>query len=214
MTKETFLSILNLAESKLVGIDLTGGGEPTLHPAFEYIVDKLMESYEKRRFSYNHITGVGLVTNGVEVPMLNYFMTQIVDRDDNCWIRVSLNDKKPSDALVELFHTYPNRIGLSLVYDGADERSFGQAARNKALLGNVAKIVRMIPYNDLTTPSNIITPKSCYGRKFVKIFSPDGVEQYCCLARGLEGEPPKFCPKDCRWENVNPEDAFKCNPFT
>ena len=215
METPIFLDILTSARVHRCGMVLTGGGEPTLHPAFEYIVDKCTEALHKGMENWLNpgLLGLGLVTNGVEVANVNYFMTHI-NPDDNAWVRISLNDRKPSDGLVELFHTYPKRIGLSLIYDAQNEASFGQAARNRKLLEPVAKFIRMIPFHDLSIPSKIMTPKECYGRKFLKIFGPNGVEQYCCLARGKDGEPPKFCPQNCRWEEVNPEDAWKCNPYT
>lgn len=63
----------DFAEMGVKGIQLTGGGEPTVHPQFGEVLDEI----RKRRIPY------GLITNGV---LLHRF-----DVSDAAWLRISID---------------------------------------------------------------------------------------------------------------------------
>lgn len=66
----------DFAEMGVKGIQLTGGGEPTVHPQFGQVLDEI----RKRRIPY------GLITNGV---LLHKF-----DVSDAAWLRISIDAAK------------------------------------------------------------------------------------------------------------------------
>lgn len=194
------------------GVVLTGGGEPTCHPNFIDAVDYLFSEF----YGKSHIPGIGLVTNGVLVGHIDYFMKQIKDPQDNVWVRISQNDRPISYRLLELMKQYQNQIGISIVYDPNKIESINQANSNAEILKPLAKFIRIKERDPLNIPSTRCTPSKCIGRRFVYIVGPNGKQQFCCLARGRDGNPPDFCTDRCS-SLLTKEDidkAWSFNPFT
>lgn len=201
------------------GIVLTGGGEPTCHPNFLDAVDYLFSEFydNDTNQSQYHIPGIGLVTNGILIGHIEYFIKQIkILEEDNVWIRISQNDRPISYRLLELMKKYPNRIGISIVYNPDKIESINQANSNAEILKPLAKFIRIKERDPLNIPSTRCTPPKCIGRRFVYIVGPNGTQQYCCLARGRDGNPPDFCSDKCTHLLMNEDlkKAWKFNPFT
>lgn len=229
MNMGIFTRILISATYNNIGIVFTGGGEPTEHPDLIRFVQMATSFVAKPFMRFDRITqisdyipGIALVTNGTHLDVIDKIANIMFGNMDetklthypglhNAWIRISLNERPVTKLLKDLLEKYPKKIGISMVYCNEDERLTMEEKRSD--LTN-AKFIRIEPLNELTIQSKTQTPERCIGRLFVKIFNPYGEEQYCCLARGLHGEPPAFCVKDCRWEPVDLDKIWDWNPFT
>ena len=191
---ESLIRLVDDALGKDLGVTFAGGGEPTLHPRFRDVIKHAIPAI-----------GIGLVSNGTLVDEIRFYLETTKDHK-NSWVRLSLNDRPINDGLRKLFNDYPNRIGISIIVEH-EELSYPAEE-----LAPLAKFIRK------TTPHNIVPngmrPEDCIGRKFHKIFEPDGTVAWCCQARGRGGAPPEFCFDDCRWSKVDIEEAWKGNPWT
>jgi MoaA/NifB/PqqE/SkfB family radical SAM enzyme len=108
MSMETFEKEIGLAIDHKYGVVFTGGGEPTLHPQFEEMVNVC-----SRLVNEGSIPAFSLVTNGILHEKARYFIEHT--SEPQSWIRISVNYRKTSEELVKLFHDYPKRIGLQLI---------------------------------------------------------------------------------------------------
>jgi len=185
------------------GIELTGGGEPTLHPKFKGYLDFII-----KRMGIDYIPSLGFVTNGTNMDAVRYYVENTTDPP--CWIRVSLNDRD-NDELLDLMKKHPKRIGISLVYGSGDE--YVKCLSNLKKFERLAKFVRLRESMKFI-PHPTMTPQACKGRLFVNQFEPDGTLAWCCNSRGLNGKPPEFCPKDCWAAKVDLDKIWKYNPFS
>ena len=205
MNTKVFFRELDIAIKNGYGIVFTGGGDPTLHSHFEDYVNMVVDYLNQ-----GLIPSFALVTNGIESEKARYFIEHT--SEPKSWIRISLNYRKPSEALVKLFHDYPKRIGLQLIYGNEDERILCE--QNKRLLGDFSKFVKMNHANHYDIPHSKTHPNNCIGRKMHRVVESDGVVAYCCQARGMQGGFPAICPVECRWADIQLEDAWEWNPFT
>jgi hypothetical protein len=203
MSCDTFSRILEEAATNHLGIVFTGGGEPTLHPNFKTFCQSVMNLVNK-----GLIPQMGLITNGAKWDVVDWYLGNT--SDPPAWVRISVNAWAIDDELKRLLKQYPNRIGISIIYDSSEKQ---KATDNHFDLsyGFKPKFIRMKEAHDFDHPTR--DPESCLGRKFVKIYETDGSEPYCCLGRGLNGKPPKSCPSGCPW-NFDIQDAWKHNPFS
>jgi hypothetical protein len=214
MNSDLFINILKEAEKKNIGIVFTGGGEPTLHPLFKEILSLAINSNKKQL-----IPRIGLISNGgLDFSNIEWYLknTEWFWENSNIystWVRISVNYWNIHPKLKELLKQYPNRIGLSIIYNEYDYQQTNAAKFNYEYLNEnfKPKLIRMKPCHDFGHPT--INPLDCQARKFVKIYETDGSEPYCCLSRGMKRLPPKICPSGCPW-NVKTEDAWIYDPFS
>lgn len=205
MSWHTFLSEIDLAIQNKYGVVFTGGGEPTLHPDFEQMVDHCVDLILN-----NKIPSFALVTNGIEVDKARYFIERT--SEPRSWIRISLNYRNPSEALVKLFHDFPKRIGLQLIYGDNDELK--KCEQNKKLLEPYSKFVKLNHANHYDIPHPKTNPQNCIGKNMHRVVESDGTIAYCCQSRGMQGGKPMICPFECRWAGIDLEKAWEWNPFT
>ena len=203
MDRATFESAVLMARNANVGIELTGGGEPTLHPDFKDYIRFILD-----HMGINDIPTLGFVTNGTNIDAVRWFVENTTDPP--CWIRVSLNSRD-SPELFGLCKEYPGRIGISLVYEGTTEMR--KCSKNKMKYLPYAKAVRFRRAMKFI-PHKTMTPDKCQGRKFVKHYEANGDIAWCCNSRGNNGLPPKFCPESCVWSQVDLNKIWKYNPFS
>jgi hypothetical protein len=201
MSEFVFKHFVDEAYDLELGIELTGGGEPTLHPRFKEYLDYIIDSMPR-------IPALGLVTNGANMDNVRYFVENT--KDPPCWIRVSLNDRD-NDELLELMKEYPKRIGISLVY--GNRKEWDKCCMNAIKYDSYAKFIRLRKAMEFE-PHPTMTPQKCKGRLFVKQIECDGTMSWCCNSRGLNGKPPEFCPKDCWATKVDLDGVWKYNPFS
>lgn len=207
MDPNIFSDCLDYACAQQLGIVFTGGGEPTLHPKFREYCQNVIDLVHDKQ-----IPQMGLITNGgKDFSDVEWYLQNTVDPP--AWIRISVNYWAIPNKLKELLTNFPNRIGLSIIYNEYDYHQSNAAKFNNEYLSEnfKPKFIRIKPCHDFGHPT--INPLDCQARKFVKIYETDGKEPYCCLARGLNGQPPKICPNGCPW-NVNIQDAWRYNPFS
>jgi len=179
-----------------VGVEFCGGGEPTLHPDFNYIMAQALPA-----------VGIGLVSNGTNIPAIRYYL-DITARHRNAWVRLSFNERPINKEIFDLFVDYPRRIGISIVTNNLDK--IYPADR----LASLAKLIRRKVPGIFTIPSVSMTPDKCTARHFDKVIEVDGTVAWCTLARGLAGKPPTSCPAACRWLCVDIPKAWRQNPCT
>jgi len=207
MDERLFHSILDEAVYHKWGIVFTGGGEPTLHPQFKDFCSEVWLLCKQKK-----IPQMGLITNGgLNLDLIEWYLLQT--EDPPAWVRISVNYWNIPPKLKDLLIRFPNRIGISIIYNEYDYDQSNAAKFNFEYLSEnfQPKFIRMKPCHDFDHPT--IDPLTCQGRKFVRIYETDGKKPYCCLARGLNGQPPKVCPSGCPW-NVNLQEAWKFNPFS
>ena len=203
MTFDLFMQLVYKAIREHCGILLSGGGEPTVHPEFQRMVN-FLDAIQP--------LGIGMLTNGVDTENLAYYCAKLLQKP-NTWVRISLNDRLLTPDLEDLINQYPNQIGFLMTYTRDDLHSQQQAKHNLDLL--YPKAVRYVTMR----PSTLWEPipafqEKCIGRKFVRVFEPDGTEAFCHLARGLEGKPPATCWACCKFYKVHMDDLWRVNPFT
>lgn len=204
MSWDMIKGFINQAIYNDCGIELSGGGEPTLSPYFMGVVDLL---------SLLKPLGVGLITNGTQYEMIRYYCEKLSPLR-NTWIRISLNNRQIMPELLELIEQYPNYIGFSLV---ATEKTYDQCMMNQEeLLKYPVKYVRLRKANtgQLAVGPHQMTPYLCQARKFVKLIEPDGTEAYCCHARNLKGAMPLACNQNCKFINADLAQIWALNPWT
>ena len=211
MEKSLFMRILDEAMDKRIGIVLTGGGEPTLHPDFKEFVDIIINWIQRKQ-----LLGFGLVSNGgTDWQNVQYFLEKtkflFSERKVSIWLRISVNAFPISMHLIELIHNYPKRVGISLIYDTPQEFHLCEANKLELEKHPVEFIRGPKKCHDWSTPT--VNPVNCMGRKFHKVFETLGNVPYCCLSRGLGHEMPKVCPEGCPW-NMNFDSLWEANPFT
>ena len=180
-----------------IGVVFSGGGEPTLHPNFQDIIKHATKCL-----------GVGLVSNGTNPAKIREYL-EVTKRHPNSWVRLSLNERPIDDKLRKLFEEYPSQIGISIIDPEADTPGVAYPAEELAPL---AKFIRRKTPSD-ETPIKM-SPRECVGRRFETVYEVDGTIAWCCHARGLKGKPPPFCFRDCRWSQVDFDDAWGENPWT
>lgn len=205
MTLTVLVRELCLAAKNGYGVDLTGGGEPTLHPDWEEFVDLSVGMLDA-----GIIPSVNLVSNGILADKVRYFVERT--KEPKSWVRLSINDRKITDKHIQLFKDFPGRIGLSLIYGNEKEKE--GCERNKEILGQYAKFVRMKAATVYTEVHPTITPETCVGRFLHRLVESDGTIAFCCQSRGLEGKPLKECPKMCRWADYDLDKFWEMNPFS
>lgn len=186
--------IIHDAIEKNIGVSFTGGGEPTLYPQFSDAIKEALPC-----------VGLGFVSNGTNPDKIHEYL-EITKDHKNSWVRLSLNDRPINDGLRKLFADYPGRIGISIV---AEDIARIYPAEE---LIPLAKLVRKKVPNSIVPVK--MTPQECVGRKFVKVWEPDGTIAWCCQARGMKSSPPKHCIEGCRWVVVDLKKAWEANPFT
>lgn len=189
--------LIDKAFALKIGVVFSGGGEPTMHPNFKSIIEYAVKCI-----------GVGLVSNGTDPVKVREYL-EATTGHKNSWVRLSLNARPVSDDLRRLFEEYPGRIGISIIDIDAGIAGVKYPAET---LTNLAKFVRRKPPSK-EVPTKM-TPQECIGRKFETVFEVDGTVAWCCQSRGRNGRPPDFCFGDCRWSEVNLEDAWRGNPWT
>jgi len=216
MNVNDYFHNIEKAGKKGWGVVLTGGGEPTCYPKFWDAIDVLFAAFYNVDPERKLLPGIGLVTNGILIKEIELFMSKIKDPQDNVWVRISQNDRPISYRLLELMKQYQNQIGISIVYDPNKIESINQANSNAEILEPLAKFIRIKERDPLNIPSTRCTPSKCIGRRFVFIVGPNGKQQFCCLSRGRDGNPPDFCSDKCTHllmkEDI--DKAWSFNPFT
>jgi MoaA/NifB/PqqE/SkfB family radical SAM enzyme len=93
----------------VLGMELTGGGEPTLHPQIDEVIE----------YAYNKGLKVGICTNGSRLKKVkNWHMVS--------WARLGMyswDEKKPYEYHLEVFEGLDIEISAAYVWDGATETS-------------------------------------------------------------------------------------------
>lgn len=110
LTLEQMKSAINqFADLGVLGMEFTGGGEPTLHPE----LDKAIEHAYKRGLK------IGICTNGSKLRKVkNWHMIS--------WVRLGMyswDEKKPYRYHLEVFDGLDIEISAAYVWDGATETS-------------------------------------------------------------------------------------------
>lgn len=204
MSFDLAMDIIDEAITHQWGIVFTGGGEPTLHPDFQKICQVVIDLVNN-----GLLPQMGLITNGgKDWKNVEWYLEHTTDPP--AWVRVSVNYWTIAPELKVLLKKYPNRIGISIIYDNNNEdQLFGAIYNDEELEEYPIKFSRVKSAHDMIHSTR--DPLTCQARKFVKIYETDGSQPYCCLARGFKGQPPKICPKGCPW-NVDINSAWKFNP--
>lgn len=125
-----FLVKIMLKESVLA-VELTGGGEPTLHPNIEQLIIELTMAN----------ISVGLITNGLTLDNIS---EDIIERLR--WIRISINGILDTGiSYIKKLTSGPD-IGLSYVLSDRDEDSFDDLINvGKIAKKSKAKYIRVVP---------------------------------------------------------------------
>lgn len=197
MRTKLVYQIIDKAYRRNIGVSFTGGGEPTLHPNFKEII-----TYARK------CIGVGLVSNGTYSDQIREYL-EIMKGHNNYWVRLSLNDRPLNKRLEQLFRDYPGKIGISIVSIAANYSNISFPAED---LKRYAKFIRRKTPSDETP--NLMDPEDCVGRKYERVYEPDGTVAWCCHSLGAKGKPPKHCFDDCRWSKVHLDEVWKENPWT
>ena len=196
MYYDIFLKLWEECRMNDCGIVLSGG-EPTLHPDIRAIMHKC-----------DQLLGFGIVSNGTNIDMINYFMDQC--DNPNRWIRISINDREIDPEMFNCAKYYPKRIGFSFIWESDEERV--KCEWNARILEPYAKFCRVRKSFDYAHPVPDWDGIQCWGRKFSKKIKPDGSEMYCCHAEN--NNPMRKCPPECRWVKMNAKNVWDLNPFT
>ena len=189
------------------GVTIVGGGEPTIHPKWEEYIDEGCKYLES-----GLISGFNLVTNGLAIDKVKYFLDNTSEPDS--WVRISVNDQPiKKNGILQLFKDYPGRIGASIITSGV--KAYIKGLKNCFILNEYAKLIRFKRPMDFKHKIKDFSPADCQGRKLARIVEADGNIAYCCQSRGFDGKPrPDACPEGCRWAPVTKEFALKQNLYS
>ena len=108
LTKEQMIKAVDqFAELGVLGMEFTGGGEPTLHPDLDFMIE----------YIYNKGIKIGMVTNGSRLRKVkNWHMVE--------WVRIGMYGfDEGYDYDLSVFDGLPTRISAAYVWDGALETS-------------------------------------------------------------------------------------------
>lgn len=93
----------------VLGMEFTGGGEPTLHPKLDEVIE----------YAYNKGLKIGICTNGSRLKKVkNWHMLS--------WVRLGMyawDEKEPYEYHLEVFEGLDIEISAAYVWDGATETS-------------------------------------------------------------------------------------------
>lgn len=206
MSLELFENTYDEALQQGCGIELSGGGEPTLWKEWDKLIALLTWELAKPN---RQLLGIGLISNGTLLPELKAFATLLQYR--NVWMRLSINERD-IEPIKPLLTLYPKQIGISLIYQTEDQRVKCQANYDKLMAWNTAKYVRMSEAMADKFTENYYT--QCQGHHFNRIIEPTGIRAFCCHARHNNGRPPRLCPVDCKYYHINYDEIWEMNPFT
>jgi len=109
LTKEQMIKAVDqFAELGVLGMEFTGGGEPTLHPDLDFMID----------YIHNKGIKIGIVTNGSR-------LRKIKNWDKVSWVRLGMYGfDEGYDYDLDVIKIHPNlEISAAYVWDGALETS-------------------------------------------------------------------------------------------
>lgn len=209
ISDQLFRQYLSAAEDAYCGINLAGGGEPTLHPQFNQYVLRIISAIND-----NKIPGCGIFTNGTMPRKLEQILLDGEDLIQNgrLWIRVSLNYFPVDPNLDALFHKYPKYMSISFLYHTEAERMLCEATRK--IYESFVRSVRFRSIHDMSQCFPVGYAEKCLGRQLHNVIESTGEIAYCCLARGLHGAPPPVCPLSCPFGQMNIKELKNIAPLT
>jgi len=202
MSWELFSQFFGNAWKENLGIEFSGGGEPTLWKHWDELC-KFLSEWD--------LIGLALVTNGMLLDKVDKFIESI-KHNDNFWIRISLNERPVTMELLNLLSQYPKKIGISLIYKTPIEK--GLCLVNYDILKDNPN-VKFIRFKEaMGEKLDPYYPPNCVGRKVYQTIEPDGTISYCCHARYMKGKRIQACNVNCTYYGWDLNKINEANPNT